>query len=382
MVTLSKQELVQLIGSVFPRFETDRVLGILVDFPNNAQQDNRDWTERRQTAFEWASYLGDAIGHLQYDRVEFIGYPHVGSNNADLPQTLYFISHILPKDADDLVKMGTPVALEKVLAETHVFLAPTEYSTTAPLKVAGKRYGFRAATMPGFCSEMIPALRVDYGEVGRRVDLVKDKLDKTDSAQVTFSVDGAHRYNMFFDLSFHNAHASSGRFPEKGAVGNLPSGEAYIVPYEGHDKTPSKTRGILPVQFQDGIVFYTIENNRAISVEGEGDCVERERELIAREVAYSNIAELGFGLLGDFGIQPIGEILLDEKLGFHVAFGRSEHFGGSIGPSQFSSPKAVVHIDRIYITATQPRITIESIVLNLEDGDRESLMKNGQYLIF
>jgi len=73
------------------------------------------------------------------------------------------------------------------------------------------------------------------------------------------------------------------------------------------------------------------------------------------------MAELGFGVLKDFGILPVGKILQDEKLGFHIAFGRSEHFGGIIGPDDFSSPEEVIHLDRIYISATQ-------ITLKYPDG--------------
>ena len=94
------------------------------------------------------------------------------------------------------------------------------------------------------------------------------------------------------------------------------------------------------------------------------------------------MAELGFGILGDFGLEPIDEILLDEKLGFHIAFGRSDHFGGIIGPEDFTSAEQVVHLDRIYIPATQPRILVKSIVLGYANNREEIILKNGKYLIF
>jgi len=128
--------------------------------------------------------------------------------------------------------------------------------------------------------------------------------------------------------------------------------------------------------------FYKIEENRVVSVDGEGEALKREKDLIVREPAYTNIAELGFGVLRDFGVKPIGEVLLDEKLGFHVAFGRSDHFGGQVGPAQFSSPSAVVHIDRIYIPETQPRIHLKSLVFLYEDGSQETIITEGQYLLF
>ena len=130
------------------------------------------------------------------------------------------------------------------------------------------------------------------------------------------------------------------------------------------------------------MVLFTIEENRAVSVEGEGDAVEAERDHLQREPAYGNMAELGFGVLADFGLTPINQILLDEKLGFHIAFVRSDQFGGAVGPKDFSSPKEVIHLDRIYIHATQPRISVQSLVLSYQNNQKEKIIENDKYLVF
>jgi leucyl aminopeptidase (aminopeptidase T) len=236
--------------------------------------------------------------------------------------------------------------------------------------------------MPGFSTAMIPALKIDYNEVNRRVLLIKDKLDDAVAAEVNFLIDAIESHTMFFDLRYRKAHASSGRFPERGTAGNVPSGEAYIVPYEGERKEPSQTKGTLPVQIGKEIVLFTIQKNRALGAEGEGKTALQEDKHLKEDPAYGNMAELGFGVLADFGLKPINEILLDEKLGFHVAFGRSEHFGGIIGPKDFSSPSSVIHLDRIYIPATQPRITIKTINLIFKQNRIETIMEQGKYSIF
>jgi leucyl aminopeptidase (aminopeptidase T) len=187
---------------------------------------------------------------------------------------------------------------------------------------------------------------------------------------------------MRFDLRHRTAHASSGRFPERGTAANLPSGEAYIVPYEGEQGEPSLTAGRLPVQIKDEIVLFEVRANRAIAVEGSGAGAAVERDHLRREPAYGNMAELGFGVLADFGLSPIGEILLDEKLGLHVAFGRSDHFGGITGPSEFSSPAEVIHLDRIYIPAAQPRVRVVAVDFAYPDGSVERILENGGYRIF
>ena len=60
-----------------------------------------------------------------------------------------------------------------------------------------------------------------------------------------------------------------------------------------------------------------------------------------------------------------------EKLGLHVAFGRSEHFGGTVGPDDFSAPDRVIHLDRVYIPEVQPRVIVREV--DLSAGDRTEL---------
>jgi hypothetical protein len=380
--TLSGNELLNLIQSVFPRHPGDRQLGILVDVPRKREDDTANWQQRREIAAGWFQALKTGIVAMGLERIGLVAYPDVGSNNADLPDKAFLVSDRLPDQADDLAKAGEEIAFDSVFSQYQLFLAPTQYSTTAPLKNAAKKYGFRAATMPGFSPKMIPALRIDYNEVFRRVSIIKEKVDPALWADVLFKVDKAKEYRMHFDLRFRAGHLSSGRFPDQGTAGNLPSGETYIVPYEGEKGEKTTSEGILPAQLGKDVVLFTIKENRAIAVEGEGETVALERNHLEREPAYGNMAELGFGVLADFGLAPIDEILLDEKLGFHIAFGRSDHFGGAVGPKDFSSPKEVIHLDRIYIPATQPRISVVSIVLGYENNRTEKIIENDRYLVF
>ena len=154
------------------------------------------------------------------------------------------------------------------------------------------------------------------------------------------------------------------------------------MPYEGERPgEPSTSAGVLPVQLGDEVVEYRIEDNRAVEVLSTGPESRQEAEHLNREPAYGNMAELGLGVLGDFGIEPIGEVLLDEKLGLHIAFGRSEHFGGQVGPKQFNRPEAVVHQDRVYVPALQPRVVAARVDLQREDGLKLALMRDGRYVI-
>jgi hypothetical protein len=378
---LNADELTALVQRVFQPRETDRSLALIVDLPDDAVPDHAAWQVRRQIAVDWADVLENASDTHGLD-VALYWYRNARSNNADLPGGAWrHLGGPPPASAEDLAGVSA-APLEPILAAHELVLAPTEFSATAPLKMLARRLGFRAATMPGFGPAMIPALRLDYTEIGRRVRFLKAILDVAIRADIAFDVDGTPAASLRLDLRHRTAHASGGLFPEPGTAGNLPSGESYIVPYEGEEPgEPSETAGRLPVQFGDEVVVYRVEGNRAVEVVSEGPESSREADLLAREPAYGNIAELGLGVLGDFGIEPIGEVLLDEKLGLHIAFGRSEHFGGQVGPAEFSRPEAVVHQDRVYVPAIQPRVVPARVDFQREDGRKLALMHDGRYVI-
>jgi len=378
---LSAEELCELVTRVFVPGESDTAVAVLVDLPDGELPDTPDWSARRVMAADWAALLAGQRERLGLD-THLVLYRNARMNNADLPDTanLTMAGAPLPATADELPADGA-VAFAEVLASHSIILAPTELSATAPLKLSAGEHGFRAATMPGFAASMIPALRLDYGEINRRCWLLKDLLDRAGAATVQFGVDGQH-HDLTLDLRHRRAHASGGLFPDAGVAGNLPSGETYIVPYEG-EKTAeaSRSEGVLPVQFDDEGVLYEILNNRAVAVRGDGPAAIRERRRLEGEPAYGNMAELGLGVLADFGLEPSGDLLLDEKLGLHIAFGRSDHFGGQVGAADFTSPEAVVHIDRVFLPSTQPRVLVPAVDLQMDDGETLPLIRDHEYVI-
>lgn len=381
--TLSVNEIKNLIRSVFSLRPEDKNLALMVDVPDEMISDNEDWKKRRELAFDWHQKLLMAKDELKLDRVDLIYYPNVHSNNADLSKTaFYYHGNPIEIEASTLISYGKGFLFEAELAEYQILMAPTEFSATAPLKLLSKKYGFRAATMPGFSPGMIASLKLDYEEINRRVNEIKKYLDAAIGMDIQFSTTEGKDYQIYFDLRFRTAHASGGRFPEPGVAGNLPSGECYIVPYEGEKGDKSLSKGVLPVQFGEEIVLYQISENVAKKLLSVGKISLEEAKKIENEPAYGNIAEIGFGVLKDFGVQPSGEILLDEKLGLHIAFGRSDHFGGAVGPTNFTKPENVIHIDRIYIPETQNKIKPEKVELRYEDGKKFTLMKEGEYTIF
>ncbi|MFO8071046.1 MAG: hypothetical protein R6V85_04150 [Polyangia bacterium] len=377
---LTADEMVALVRRVFHPRDEDRRLAILLDMPDAGASDTPAWKDRREMALAWREMLAPRAGELGLDRVSLVLYRNPRGNNADLPPTGFLHAQgPLPADADEL--RGDPVPFDTVFENYDLLMAPTQFSATAPLKMAARQFGFRAATMPGFGRAMIPALRIDYGVVGKRVALLEEMLDEATRCELVFTAEGA-RHELTLDLRHRSATASGGVYPEGGKAGNVPSGESYIVPYEGEiEGDPSRSAGEIPVQLGDDVVVYRVEGNRAVEVLSDNPTSVEEAQRLREEPAYGNMAELGLGVLSDFGLEPIGEILLDEKLGLHIAFGRSEHFGGQVGPDDFSAPEKVVHIDRIYIAETQPKVTVVRAALFYEDGSEKEIVRDGEYVV-
>lgn len=374
---MTATELRDLFLTVFKPRPTDTVLTVLVDIPDERTPDNDLWRERRALAYDWWIKAISFKHDLGLDRVELFCYRNVGSNNNDLPPTLYrwggSPEHL---DAGSLERDGIAVPLTEVMDATDLIIALTEFSATAPCKMLAKTHNFRGTTMPGFVAAMLPSLALDYGRVHERIMAIKTRLDAAEREVITLSTRG-ESYVLDCDLRNRTATASSGMFHDDMIVGNLPSGEAYIVPWEGEDST---TAGRMPVQFGDEIVVYRIVGNKAVEVLSQGPASDNERAKLADEPAYGNIAELGHGVLGEFGCTAVGNLLMDEKLGLHIAFGRSEHFGGSVSPAAWRDPKKVIHIDRVYVPSLQPDITVAEVVLHYPDGRTELLMRDGNWV--
>ncbi len=168
------------------------------------------------------------------------------------------------------------------------------------------------------------------------------------------------------------------RFKDGDRLINLPSGETFIVPYEGEfEDVPSWTAGTIPVVEDDEMVLFHLAANTVIVVEGEGPVAERYAAFFEQDPARANVAEVAFGV-NDMA-EVTGEVLEDEKAGFHWAFGRSDHLGGVVGVEEFSSPGTVVHQDIVYAKGNP--VQLESAELIHPDGRRVRVISRGEYLL-
>ncbi|MDD4737048.1 MAG: aminopeptidase [Kiritimatiellae bacterium] len=347
----------KLIRDVFDPQPRETAL-FLVDLPTPESPESPDWQDRRLMAADWRAAF------LEYGVTcpPILFFPATGANNGDLPL------------AGQMQKQNVCIADE--LAKVDIALAFTRYSATAPLAALAQKTGtLRVASLPGVLRRMEQtALAADYEEVARQADALAERLQRAESAQVIFSTG----HELFFDLRFRNAHADNGRCRREQTphLINLPSGEAYIVPYEGERGEPSQTAGEIPVMLHGETVLLTVKSNRITEVNGSSPEADRLRDLFAADPTRRNLAELGLGC-NDCAVVS-GVVLEDEKAGMHWAYGRSEHLGGTVGPSAFRDPSLVLHNDVVY--AKDSPIGIRSLILTYPDHSEELIMENSTYL--
>jgi leucyl aminopeptidase (aminopeptidase T) len=260
-------------------------------------------------------------------------------------------------------------------------MAMTEFSATAPLMEYSEQIpNFRAASMPRVHQGMMEtAMAADYQEVARKCQVLGDKLDRAEGAMLVFSTGD----QVLLDLRNRQAKLDDGHLhADKRGVRliNLPSGEAFLAPYEGElSGQTSLSEGVIPMSYEGVVVQLQIIENQVVEVVSDSQVANELREWFAVDTARRNVAELGLGC-NDKAIIT-GNILEDEKVfGVHLAYGRSDHTGGVVGVDDFSDTANVVHQDVVYPFGGEIEVT--SLILEYEDGTSEEIISDGAYTIF
>ncbi len=357
-------DLKKLIVDVFDP-QPDEIATVMVDVPHDDIADNDAWQARREMATRWRAVLAELAAERGFSVTPLLEFPATGSNNADLPTTARV--------------EGAEVDLEEALVQSTMVIAMTEYSATAPLTNLAKSHDdFRAASMPGVEQRMEQSsLAADYRRVAQRCQAIAGAMAGAVLLDVVFST--GHR--CWYDLRHRKAEMDDGslpRFKGEDRVINLPSGETYIVPYEGEfEEVPSWTAGTIPVIEQDELVLFHVVANTVVMVEGDGPVADRYADFFEEDPARANIAEVAFGV--NDKARVTGVVLEDEKAGFHWAFGRSDHLGGMVGVEEFRSADTVVHQDIVYARGNPIQIEVADLVH--PDGRRVTVIADGEYVL-
>ncbi len=357
-------DLEKLFSDVFDP-QAGEVATVMIDLPHDRIPDNEEWRSRRQMAQRWRDALVELGEERGFEVRPLLTFEASGANNADLP----------PKG-----RLGDEeVDLAEVLSGSTLVIAMTEFSATAPLSTFARDHDdFRAASMPGVEERMEQtSLAADYGKVAARCQAIAKVMRGASLLDVLFST--GHR--CWFDLRHRGVEVDDGflpRFKEGDPVINLPSGETFIVPYEGEfEDVPTWTAGTIPVATDDEIILFHVVANSIQVVEGDSATAQEYATFFDSDPARANIAEVAFGV--NDRAEVTGQVLEDEKAGFHWAFGRSDHLGGVVGTDDFQQPENVIHQDIVYAAGCP--VQVESAEVVHSDGRRTPVIAGGEYVL-
>lgn len=365
--------------TVFPPFDLGRLLNtvfqprpedrfcILIDLANPVDIKAFKFLDDPSLTIQKLAHehFYQGLRQLDLQGGEMFAYQITGGSNLDLPEDVY---------ATDGRRLSL---VNDVYANYDVILCISTYSATAPLTAAAKTHGFRGATLHGL-NEIIlrSGLAVDYEQVSREAEKLRQGMSRADAVEIDFRVKGED-FSLRLELGRQEAQKSHGLCREGPDVANLPAGEVYYVPTGG--------AGEFPLKLEDGtLAILTVEDGRAVDArlaEGEAATVAHYRERLQSDPATGILGELGFGTQN---LPVSGQDIQDEKIfgTFHVATGRNDHLGGDVTPDKFHEARNASHDDILFSPEKTPEIEVPQVRL-YKDGAVHVLFENyqtGDYL--
>jgi leucyl aminopeptidase (aminopeptidase T) len=297
---------------------------------------------------------------LPFAAVEFYAYEPTGGSNLDLPNTVVD------------VKGKSLRLVEDVLRQLNIVLYFSTFSATAPLTALAKKMGFRGATMHG-CNQTIldTGLSKNYEEVSAKAERLRLALTRCDDVVLAFETMG-QEHRLTVELGRQEAQKSHGLCRTPGEIANLPAGEIYWVPTGAH--------GRFPMKFKDGTLgLMEVAGTRITNahlLDGNPATFQRALALFQSDPATGELGELG---LGTQVLPFAGADIQDEKvLGtVHLATGRDDHLGGSLGPSKFKDKKHATHEDILFAPHKTPEISLRGVWMH-KNGQEVLLIKEYQ----
>ncbi len=353
-------DLEKLLVDVFAPLSGD-VVTLMYDLPHGEARDDEEWLDRRRMAKEWHRKIEAFATKYGLLVNPVVTYDATGSHNSDLPE--YGMCE------------GRRIRLVDVMRDSTILMAMTQYSASAPLLNLARKVGsLRVASMPMILRSMEKTgLSADYTEVAAACARLRPLFEKSDGIEVTFSTG----HSCYFDLSDHkpplvdNGQLHPGSRTDQPLFANLPAGEVCTVPNEAED---SQTAGEIPAVLEGEAIVFVIRSNQVLEVRGDGPTAKAMRQAFGEEAALRNIAEVAIGC-NDKAVVT-GNILEDEKAGFHWAYGRSDHLGGTVGADVFSSPEKVLHRDIVYAKGNP--VACVRLDFAFPDGTRRTAILEGE----
>jgi hypothetical protein len=333
---------------------------IMYDLPHDDIHDTQEWQERRQMAEEWHAEITQFSKMYGLHINPIVTYNAIGVHNSDLPE--YGLQE------------GLRVLLDDIAKDSNIIISMPQFSASAPLIAFTKKYpSLRVASLPMVNRSMQETgLSADYDQIAKTCAVLAPLFEQSEGIEVVFSTG----HGCYFDISDHkpviqdNGRLHPSADKDTFRLRNLPSGEVCVTPNE---VPTSKTHGEIPATFNGELVVFMVQNNQIVDVNGAGPIALIKREEFRNEKALRNIAEVAIGCNSKAVVT--GNILEDEKAGFHWAYGRSEQLGGKVGPKDFSAPDKVFHLDIVYAKGNP--IVCERLDFIYPYGTRRTVIREG-----
>ncbi len=340
---MQKEERMKMIKDVFAPKPGEKVL-IFYDIPHDDIKDNDGWKESRQMANEWYDTFKE-MGSNEGFLVDILKYNSPGLHNTQLSQEII----------DEISKYNLAIVfMEFSISSSLIKICKAKNSIT------------RAAGLHPEKRMEDGVFKANYPEVKKYAISIKNILTKAIGAEIVFSSGDF----LFVDLRNRFGYSDEGDCTKTGQYINFPSGEGFIAPYEAsceeiNEFGDSKTEGIWPVSYKGVLLNYAVKNNKIVNIIGKGPMADEARKFYSENDSRRNIAELGIGCNPKAIVT--GNVLEDEKVGLHIAYGTSTHFGGKV--------QSDTHLDIVYAKGCP--IEGKSLKLVYEDGSKIELVING-----
>ena len=244
---------------------------------------------------------------------------------AQAGRELGIVTVLVDSQAQTKGEPPTIVAQAMQQADVEFLLTSMSYSHTKARGAANDK-GARVASMPLMTVELAETyLDVDYSYIKQVTAKLAEMITQADHIRIVTEAGT----DLSFRLGGRECHIDDGDLTQKGCIGNLPAGEAYIAPLE------STGDGILVV---DGVIAYLgqvkdpvtlkLDGGRITEISGGVSAAELKNFLSDKDEEAWGIAEFGIGT--NPKAKLIGNPLLDEKVWgtVHIAFGTNKFMGG------------------------------------------------------
>ena len=357
-------------GMTFPPFSLERLLrtvfgpnggekvAILIDLEeptlmkDHAYLKNPSLTVQRKAHDVFYLGLREGVASaLGLEGGEMYAYRRTGGSNLDLPEEIF----------DD---QGNQLSFREAIYKVYdIILCISTDSAAAPLTAFAKEYGFRGATLHGLNDVILQSgLSVDYNQVSKEAEKLRNALTRADSFEIDFKLD-SQILSLTIFCDGQEAQKSHGLcLGSEPDVANLPAGEVYFV--------PKGAEGCFPMQYKDGTLgkMEVSEGRikRATLIKGDQSTIDAHNEKLASDPVTGVLGELGFGTQT---LPVSGKDIQDEKIlgTMHVATGRSDHLGGNLTPDKFARPVNATHDDILFSPSKTPEILVSQVRM-VRDG--------------